>query len=80
MRKIIFTLASLLVLMTTSLITTAADKGSSNPLLTPSKLPFQTPPFDKIKDEDYQPAIEAGMAEQLKEVRGHRQQSRAADV
>jgi peptidyl-dipeptidase Dcp len=54
--------------MTTSLITTAADTGSSNPLLTPSKLPYQTPPFDKIKDEDYQPAIEAGMAEQLKEI------------
>jgi peptidyl-dipeptidase Dcp len=31
-------------------------------------LPFQAPPFDKIKDEDYQPAIEAGMAEQIREV------------
>jgi peptidyl-dipeptidase Dcp len=54
--------------MTTSLITTAADNQTSNPLLTTSTLPYQTPPFDKIKDEDYQPAIEAGMAEQLKEM------------
>jgi len=68
MQKIIFALASLLVLMTTSLITTAADTGASNPLLTPSTLPYQTPPFDKIKDEDFQPAIEAGMVEQLKEI------------
>jgi peptidyl-dipeptidase Dcp len=34
----------------------------------PSKLPFGAPPFDKIKDEDYQPAIEAGMAQQLAEI------------
>src|SRR6185437_12100634 len=26
------------------------------------------PPFDKIKDSDYRPAIDAGMAQQLKEV------------
>ena len=32
-------------------------------------MPYQAPPFDKIKDSDYQPAIDAGMAEQRKEVR-----------
>jgi peptidyl-dipeptidase Dcp len=32
-------------------------------------LPFHAPPFDRIKDQDYQPAIEAGMAQQLKEIR-----------
>ena len=68
MRKLNFLAIALSVLMTTPVITTAADTGSSNPLLTPSKLPYQAPPFDKIKDEDYQPAIEAGMAEQLKEM------------
>ena len=40
----------------------AADFGPSNPFYAPSTLPFQAPPFDKIKDADYQPAIEAGMA------------------
>jgi peptidyl-dipeptidase Dcp len=43
--------------------------GPSNPLYAPSSLPFQAPPFDKLKDEDYQPAIEAGMAQQLKEIK-----------
>lgn len=43
--------------------------GPSNPFYTASSLPFQAPPFDKIKDSDYQPAIEAGMAQQIEEVR-----------
>jgi peptidyl-dipeptidase Dcp len=42
--------------------------GPSNPFYSPSTLPFQAPPFDRIKDEDYQPAIEAGMAEQSHEM------------
>jgi len=42
--------------------------GPSNPFYTESSLPFHAPPFDKIKDTDYQPAIEAGMAQQLAEV------------
>ncbi len=49
----------------------AADAafGPSNPFYAQSTLPFQAPPFDKIKDSDYQPAIEAGMAQQLKEMK-----------
>jgi peptidyl-dipeptidase Dcp len=43
--------------------------GPQNPFYEKSSLPFQAPPFDKIKDSDYQPAIEAGMAEQLREMR-----------
>ncbi len=39
-----------------------------NPLMTRSALPFQAPPFDRLKDTDYQPAIEAGMKEQLEEI------------
>lgn len=47
----------------------AAKFGPDNPFYAPSTLPFHAPPFDKIKDEDYQPAIEAGIAEQLKETK-----------
>jgi len=47
---------------------TAAGFGPGNPFYRASTLPFQAPPFDKIKDSDYQPAIDAGMAQQLKEV------------
>ena len=46
-----------------------AEFGPSNPFYSASTLPFQAPPFDKIKDSDYQPAIEAGMAQQLEEVK-----------
>jgi peptidyl-dipeptidase Dcp len=42
--------------------------GPTNPFYAPSSLPFQAPPFDKIKDSDYQPAIDAGMAQQIQEV------------
>ena len=52
----------------TELTAPAAQFGPDNPFYAPSKLPFSAPPFDKIKDEDYQPAIEAGMAEQRKEM------------
>jgi len=57
-------------LLTISTAATASDAkfGPSNPFYAPSTLPFQAPPFDKIRDEDYQPAIEAGMAEELIEV------------
>src|ERR1700753_3118514 len=48
--------------------TADAQFGPSNPFYAPSTLPFHAPPFDKIKDGDYQPAIEAGMAEQIKEI------------
>jgi peptidyl-dipeptidase Dcp len=46
-----------------------ADAVASNPFFAASTLPFQAPPFDKIKDSDYQPAIEKGMADQLAEWR-----------
>ncbi len=46
----------------------AAMPSSDNPLLIESTLPFHYPPFDRIKDENYEPAFEAGMADHLKEV------------
>ncbi len=39
-----------------------------NPFYNPSSLPFQAPPFDKIKDSDYQPAIEEGMKQEIEEI------------
>jgi peptidyl-dipeptidase Dcp len=49
-------------------LASGAAFGPSNPFYAPSTLPFGAPPFDKIKDEDYQPAIEAGMAQELEEI------------
>src|SRR5215469_12401311 len=45
----------------------AADL-KDNPFAAESVLSYQYPPFDKIKDEHFVPAIEAGMREQLKEI------------
>jgi peptidyl-dipeptidase Dcp len=47
---------------------TAMTFMPSNPFANASTLPFQAPPFDKIHNEDYQPAIEEGMRVQLGEV------------
>ncbi|MEO6799687.1 MAG: peptidyl-dipeptidase Dcp [Rhodanobacter sp.] len=46
-----------------------ATAMTSNPFFQASTLPFQAPPFDKITDADYQPAIEEGMKRQLAEIR-----------
>src|SRR6267378_250182 len=41
---------------------------ADNPFMQPSKLPFELPPFDRIRDSDYLPAFHAGIREQLTEV------------
>jgi len=41
---------------------------ASNPFAKVSTLPFHYPQFDKIKNEHFKPAFEAGMREQLREV------------
>ncbi|SFS14183.1 peptidyl-dipeptidase Dcp [Granulicella pectinivorans] len=46
----------------------AQTLSPANPFYAKSTLPYQAPPFDKIEDEDYQPAIEAGMAQQKREI------------
>ncbi len=48
--------------------TATTGLAASNPFYAPSSLPYGAPPFDRIKDADYQPAIEAGMAAQRAEI------------
>src|SRR5580698_8730374 len=62
------TAAGAIALSATATPATAASFDASNPFYAPSTLPFQAPPFDKIHDSDYQPAIEAGMAQQRVEM------------
>lgn len=45
------------------------DMNSDNPFIKKSTLPFQTPDFAAIKHEHYMPAFEAGMKEQLEEMK-----------
>lgn len=46
----------------------SATAMTSNPFFNASTLPFQAPPFDKIKDGDYQPAFEEGMRQHMAEI------------
>ncbi len=48
--------------------TPAAPAPAANPFAEPSPLPLQAPQFDKIKDSDYQPALEEGMRQQIVEI------------
>lgn len=57
--------ATVLMLSTTAL---AAPLPATNPFARASTLPFEAPPFDRIKSADYGPAIRAGMAEQRAEI------------
>src|SRR6266568_384933 len=49
-------------------ITAMFAAESDNPLINESVLPYHYPDFDKLKDENFVPAIEAGMREQLNEI------------
>jgi peptidyl-dipeptidase Dcp len=60
--------AAAISMTTTAAIAQTASFGPENPFYASSNLPFHAPPFDRIKDSDYQPAIEAGMAEQEREM------------
>lgn len=48
--------------------TSTSSKAAVNPFFAPSPLPLHYPQFDRIKDTDFTPAFDRGMAEQLKEV------------
>lgn len=52
----------------TSEATTTAALAASSPFAQISSLPYNLPPFDKIKDSDYKPSFQAGMAQQRQEV------------
>lgn len=56
--------AALFALSASPALATAAG-----PFDAPSPLPFQAPRFDRIKDGDFQPAIEEGMRRELVEIR-----------
>ena len=58
------TLIAALVLSASTLVA----ETNTNPFFTESTLPFQAPPFDKIHDADFQPAIEEGMKQHLAEI------------
>ena len=59
--------------------TTAAPAlAPDHPFCAPSPLPFEAPPFDRIRDEHFLPALLAGMQQHLAEVRAIAAQSEPA--
>jgi peptidyl-dipeptidase Dcp len=58
------------ILSITGLALLAAVPALAAPFDAPSSLPYQAPRFDIIKDGDYQPAFDKGMAQQLAEIAG----------
>ncbi len=56
--------ASLCLALTAGIAQAAPD----NPLLAPNALPYHAPPFDRIHDADYVPAIEAALRDHQAEI------------
>jgi len=52
----------------TAQITVMFAAESDNPLMNESALPYHYPAFDKLKNENFVPAIDVGMREQLNEI------------
>jgi peptidyl-dipeptidase Dcp len=67
-RSIASLLATCLLPMTLTTLAAEATLPASNPFVSPSSLPLHYPPFDRIKDTDFAPAFDAGMAQQLREM------------
>jgi peptidyl-dipeptidase Dcp len=65
---ILFSIAMATIISSCNNKETGEQSNSSNPLLQASTLPYQAPAFDKIKDSDFEPAIEQGMKEQQAEM------------
>ncbi|MBN9691156.1 MAG: M3 family metallopeptidase [Verrucomicrobia bacterium] len=58
----------LLTALCLAMSSVVSAQTNSNPLLSPSPLPYELPPFEQIRDEHFLPAFELGMAEAQKEV------------
>ncbi len=65
--KTVFRLASFAAALI-AMSTTASAAQPKNALFSESPLPLHYPQFDRIKDSDFAPAFDAGMAEHLKEI------------
>src|SRR5262245_59455329 len=59
---------NLIVIAMSLFVAAAAFADDVNPFFKPSPLPYEAPPFDKIKDSHFQPAIEEGMKQELAEI------------
>ena len=59
---------SLLTALCLTMPSVVSAQTAANPLLSPSPLPYELPPFEQIRDDHFLPAFDLGMAEAVKEV------------
>lgn len=57
-----------LIMFASGILLWSCSKTTQNPFFTEWKTPFQTPPFDQIKEDHYLPAFEEGMKQQQQEI------------
>jgi len=69
MRKVGIPLIAMAILINTCNIGIAQTRDMSNPFFSEYKTPFQVPPFNEIKLEHFKPAMEAGVSDQLTEIK-----------
>jgi peptidyl-dipeptidase Dcp len=67
-KKLHLLISLLVLLMIPSFMTMSASPSDGNPFFAPYGTPFETPPFDRIKNEHFVPAFKQGMTEQKSEV------------
>jgi peptidyl-dipeptidase Dcp len=69
MKACFFACAAVCFILATGALGIDARTDSESPLLAPWTGPYGgVPPFDKVRVDDFKPALEAGMAEHLKEI------------
>jgi peptidyl-dipeptidase Dcp len=59
---------SIFLLLFASLLYFSCSRQESNPFFSEYQTPFQTPPFDKIKEHHYKPAFLAGIKQQQEQI------------
>ena len=69
MKKIGLPVIALALILNSCNTSKAPLKDMNNPFLSEYKTPFQVPPFNEIKLEHFMPAIDAGIDENLKEIK-----------
>ena len=62
------TAATLALALSSMPLAEGAPAPAANPFAAPSTLPLHAPPFDRIKDSDYEPAFIEGMKQQIAEM------------
>ena len=69
MRKAKISLIAFSILIAAFNIGVAQTRDMNNPFFSEYKTPFQVPPFNEIKLEHFKPAMQAGIADQLAEIK-----------